>query len=126
MVQLALKCEPGGFPAGSCAGLLASSARSHSLTPYATPRSPCPCPVDPCGKHSTPEAVLAPPIAMEDARPPSEPPGDRISWLYIPLLPEATGMLTTEAQRQVHSVTHLLHTIAECDARDHDRPDAAA
>ena len=59
----------------------------------------------------SPHAIPPDPLPWQDARPPHGDPGERCSWLYVPLLHAAAGFLPP------HVLAHAMRTIAKLDAR---------
>ena len=101
--------------------------------------------------RSTPAAANVEPLPWQDARPPSSWPGERNSWLYIPLLHAGAGNLTARAQHDWRSrpglgprfwelasllrdaapvmpsaLAQTLLAVAECEAHDARRDISAA
>ena len=131
---------PFASPAGSPRQRLrpgeAAPTQAEEATPGFTPPPSPPSPPSPPAPHAPPR--------WQDARPPSAQPGDRNSWLFVPLLHAAAGNLSEQALAAWRSLpddaagrfdaladalqaappaepsclARLLHSVAECDAEE--------
>ena len=128
---------PLASPAGSPRQRLRPGEAAPTQAEEATPGfTPPPSPPSPPAPHAPPR--------WQDARPPSAQPGDRNSWLLVPLLHTAAGNLSEQALAAWRSLpddaagrfdaladalqaappaepsclARLLHSVAECDAEE--------
>ena len=81
--------SPRGEVQAELSGAMAPTAPNEATPGFTPPRSPDLPPREP--------ETSAEPLPWQDARPPSSMPGERNSWLFVPLLQEAAGNLTARA-----------------------------
>ncbi|OLP81689.1 hypothetical protein AK812_SmicGene37745, partial [Symbiodinium microadriaticum] len=81
--------SPRGEVQAELSGAMAPTAPDEATPGFTPPRSPDLPPREP--------ETSAEPLPWQDARPPSSMPGERNSWLFVPLLQAAAGNLTARA-----------------------------
>ena len=137
--------SPRGDAPQQLSGAVAPVTPREATPGFTPPPSPDQLP------RSTPAAANVEPLPWQDARPPSSLPGERNSWLYIPLLHAGAGNLTERAQHAWRSrpglgprfwelasllrdappvmpsaLAQTLLAVAECEAHDARRDISAA
>ena len=137
--------SPRGDAPQQLSGAVAPVTPREATPGFTPPPSPDQLP------RSTPAAANVEPLPWQDARPPSSLPGERNSWLYIPLLHAGAGNLTERAQHDWRSrpglgprfwelasllrdappvmpsaLAQTLLAVAECEAHDTRRDISAA